>query len=69
VEFHLGEAAVSLVNMGELTGDIRLAGHPYLNWNNPTQVYGVIRLVTLVNVLTNLLQTNLKKSIGCQVFE
>ena len=35
--------------------------------NNRKQVYGVIRLVTLVNVLTNLVETNLRKSIGCQV--
>jgi len=41
VEFHLEEAAVSLV-------------------------YGVIRVVTLVNVLANLNQSDLSKSIGCQ---
>ncbi len=37
--------------------------------NDRTQVYGAIRVVTLVNVLTNLAQTNLEDAIGCQVFD
>ena len=70
VEFHLGEAAVSLVSMGELANDIRPPRCMFMPQRNyRTQVYGAIRLVTLVNVLTNLLQTNLRKAIGCQVFD
>lgn len=38
----------------------------YLSHAITEQVYGVIRVVALVNVLANLVQNNLRHSIGCQ---
>ena len=65
VELPHGETTLSVVNMGKRSQtDVR--SHPTQTRLN-AQVYAGIRFVTLMNVVANLLQSDLDKSINCQV--
>ena len=63
MEPHYAKAAVPVVNMGE---------HPQLCVNNISnrdglQVYVVIRLLALLNVLANMIQSGFGTSVDCHV--